>query len=90
MCGLPLYPVVRHSAKVEWTKHDGEIVRAFVNTDTGRKVMLAVDDAAFNAAFTRGPDYVRGMIAVRDYILSLRSPEEEADDSSNARTTLQE
>ena len=65
-------PYIRKPGAMTWTPTDGTALHQFLTSDTGIKVLTALDDVVFNAVFKgSSSDIVEGMVDMKQYIMSL-------------------
>jgi hypothetical protein len=68
-------------------------MREFWKTNTGKCLRLLMDDAVYEKASTGNEyEFIKGMVAMRNYILTLQAeePEQVKGDESPKMTTIQD
>ena len=69
-------PHVVKPNNITWKTEDSVSVNQFLCSNSGKKLLTAMDDVVFNAVMKGGNNQgvVDGMIDMKDYILMLGSP----------------
>ena len=86
-------PVLRRVEPITWGPNDGIYMREFWKTNTGKCLRLLMDDAVYEKASNANrAGFIQGMVAMRNYILTLQAeePEQVKGDESPKMTTIQE